>query len=225
MSTPTEQQPAAARVPLTRPRVLAAALALIDREGVEGLSMRKLGAEAGVEAMSLYNHVTDKADVLDGVVALLWREIAAGLPTSGSWQERVRGLAAAVRGVAYRHPNAYRLLLTRGTLPREGLEVSGQLLAWLRDAGFGVLAEDATRAIGAYAVSYSLAELAWYGDRGQADGCLSVDEAPADFEGLAGEGWQAVADCDDESQFAFGLDLLVAGLEAKLADPRAVSRD
>lgn len=225
MATPTEEGSVTARAPLTRQRVLAAALAVVDRDGVEGLSMRKLGVEAGVEAMSLYNHVADKADVLDGVVALLWQEIEAGLPTSGSWQERVRGLAAAVRAVAHRHPNAYRLLLTRGTLPREGLEVSGQLLAWLREAGFDALAEEATRAIGAYAVSYNLAELAWYGDRSEADGCLSVDEAPADAEGLAGEGWQAVAACDEEAQFAFGLDLLIHGLEAELAGPRAVSRD
>lgn len=218
MGASTEPQPAAARAPLTRHRVLAAALAVIDRDGVEGLSMRKLGVEAGVEAMSLYNHVADKADVLDGVVALLWQQILEGLPATGSWQERVRGLASAVRAVAYAHPHAYRLLLTRGTLPREGLEVSGQLLVWLRDAGFGALAEDATRAIGAYAVSYHLAELAWYSERPGTDACLGVEEAPADAGGRAGEGWQVVADCDDDAQFAFGLDLVIRGLEAKLAD-------
>lgn len=208
---------------LSRPQVLTAALAVIDRDGVDGLTMRKLGLEAGVEAMSLYNHVADKGDVLDGVVALLWQEIEAGLPTSGTWQEYVRGLASAVRAVARAHPNAYPLLLTRGTLPPAGLEVSGRLLVWLRDAGFGALAEDATRAIGTYAVSYNLAELAWYGDRPATDGCLSADTAPADLAGVAGEGWRAMADCDEEAQFDFGLDLLVAGLEAKLADQEAPS--
>lgn len=217
MST-TASGPQRVRVPLTRERVLAAALELIDREGIEGLSMRKLGADVGVEAMSLYNHVAHKGDVLDGVVALIWAEIEDRLPTAGSWQERVRSLATAVRDVAHRHPNAYPLMLTCGTLPGEGLRVSGRLLGWLRDAGFGTVAAPAMRAVGSYAISYTLSELAWYGHRLDTESCAGATDVARPFEDeLAQQGWQAIAGCDDDTQFAFGLDLIIHGLEAKLA--------
>ena len=77
------------RVPLNRDRVLRAALDLVDEGGVEALSMRKLGQMLGVEAMSLYNHVANKDDILDGIADVVWREI--DLPVPGEeWEEAIR---------------------------------------------------------------------------------------------------------------------------------------
>lgn len=220
MATAAQSRPQGpARPRLTRAEVLAAALAVIDREGVEGLTMRKLGAEAGVEAMSLYHYVADKADVLDGVVALLWERIEAALPTDGSWQQRVWGLATAVREVAHAHPQAYPLMLTRGTLPPQGLEVAGRLLAWLREAGFGPLAGEALSAVAGHVVSAVLAELTWNVDHSPQAGCTATEAAiPAGRDELSDQARQVLGECDDDACFAFGMDLIVAGLEAKLTD-------
>lgn len=226
MATAAHSRPQGpARPRLTRAEVIAAALAVIDREGVEGLTMRKLGAETGVEAMSLYHYVADKADVLDGVVALLWERIEAALPGDGSWQQRLRGLATAVREVAHAHPQAYPLVLTRGTLPPQGLEVAGRLLAWLREAGFGPLAGEALSAVAGHVVSAVLAELTWNVDHSPQAGCAAAETAiPAGHDELSDQARQVLGECDDDACFAFGMDLIVAGLEAKLTDQAATSR-
>ena len=93
MATDASGQP---RAPLTRERVLQVAITIADRAGVEGLSMRKVGQELGVEAMSLYNHVANKDDLLDGMLDVLVGEIE--LPESGSdWKAVLRERALAAR--------------------------------------------------------------------------------------------------------------------------------
>src|SRR3954454_18343682 len=93
----------ATRVPLTRERIIVAAVALVDAHGLEALSMRKLGAALGVEAMSLYNHVDNKDDVLDGVIDLVLREVP--LPDADlAWEEQLRVLARGFRAAGLAHP-------------------------------------------------------------------------------------------------------------------------
>src|SRR6266540_1855700 len=108
--TVTAQSERAARAPLSRQQVLRAALDYVDQHGLEALSMHKLGAELGVKAMSLYKHVADKDDILDGIVDLLWDEIPAE-PAAGDWREAIRQLAAALRDLVHRHPHAAALLV------------------------------------------------------------------------------------------------------------------
>ena len=108
MSTTTR-----ARRPLTRARILTAALRLVDREGLEALSMRRLGQALGVEAMSLYNHVPNKAAVLDGLVELLLGELEIPGPEAGDWWERIRRIAHSYRRSAHAHPHAFPLAVTR----------------------------------------------------------------------------------------------------------------
>lgn len=100
------------RQPLTRQRVADAALVFIDGHGLDALSMRKLGAELGVEAMSLYNHVANKADLLDAVSDRLYAKVldAYGDPT-GDWKVHARALSHAYVDVAAAHPNAVSLLI------------------------------------------------------------------------------------------------------------------
>src|SRR5712664_3791254 len=103
MQVATQTDPSAKpRMPLTRERVLRAAIALADTDGIESLSMRKLGEKLGVEAMSLYNHVANKDDILDGIVDLVFSEIA--LPSGGAhWKTAMRGRAISAHQTLLRH--------------------------------------------------------------------------------------------------------------------------
>src|SRR5918996_4008712 len=88
LSSETMSQPAQRRAPLTRERVVRAAIALADEGGIEALSMRKLAKDLGVEAMSLYNHVSNKGDLVDAMVDLVVREIE--LPADPDWESAIR---------------------------------------------------------------------------------------------------------------------------------------
>ena len=118
---------------LTRERVIAAALALIDRDGMEGLSMRRLAAELGVEAMSLYHHVRDKSEVVDGVVALVLEQIV--VPEGGSWDERATSLAHELRRVVRAHPHVHLAVLERGIASPAVAPPASALVAALADGG------------------------------------------------------------------------------------------
>lgn len=102
-----------ARIPLTRERILVAALRLIDERGLDELTMRALGAELGVEAMSIYKHVPSKGAVLDGVVELLLAELETERPSSSEWRAHLTDLARRFRAVSLAHPSAFPLLRRR----------------------------------------------------------------------------------------------------------------
>src|SRR5258706_13986074 len=102
------------RTPLTRDRVLAAAVDLADRGGNEALSMRKLGQELGVDAMALYRHVRGKDDLLDGLVEVIVGQVERPSP-SGDWKTDLRRQARAARSGMLRHPWAPRVLRDAGT--------------------------------------------------------------------------------------------------------------
>src|SRR4051812_32385650 len=105
---------------LTRERVCAEALALVDEEGLEALSMRRLGARLGVEAMSLYRHVRDKADLLDALHAAVLGGLQAELH-KGDWRELLNNLARALRKALLSHPHVVPLFATRPVRAPEAL--------------------------------------------------------------------------------------------------------
>src|SRR5258708_39486996 len=108
MATQTEPN-VKRREPLSRERVLLAALLLADAGGIDSMSMRKVGQELGVEAMSLYNHVANKDDLLDGMIDVLVSEIE--VPASGGdWRTALRGSILSARALMLRHPWAPRLI-------------------------------------------------------------------------------------------------------------------
>ncbi len=121
------------RAPLSRDRVIAAALALVDREGLDGLSMRRLAAELGVEAMSLYHHVQDKSDVLDGLVGAVLDEMQ--LPAGGPWDERVLQVAHELRRVVRAHPHVHTLVVERAFRSPSVLAPVAVLLDALAESG------------------------------------------------------------------------------------------
>src|SRR5436190_6616112 len=131
MATETSQP----RLPLNRDRILRAALELADEGGIESISMRKLGQALGFEAMSLYNHVANKDDVLDGMLDLVLAEteLPAG---AGTWDAAVRGSAISVHDALRRHPWACGLLMSVGHVRPARLRYMDSLLGRLRAAGF-----------------------------------------------------------------------------------------
>src|ERR671916_2504529 len=147
------------RQPLSRQRILEAAVRFVDREGVEALSMRKLGSELGVEAMSLYNHVPNKGALLDGMVEVLLGELEVP-PEDEGWERRVREAYRAFRRLAHEHPNVFPLLISRPPETMDGLWLVEEFIRTLRGAGFDAeTALYAFRALSSYASGYAMAEI------------------------------------------------------------------
>jgi AcrR family transcriptional regulator len=130
MATQTEP-----RLPLNRDRILHAALELADAGGIESLSMRKLGQALGFEAMSLYNHVTNKDDLLDGILDLVLAESEPPSP-SGDWDTAIRESAISVHEALRRHPWSCTLLMAPRHARPARLRYMELLLGRLREAGF-----------------------------------------------------------------------------------------
>lgn len=121
---------------LTREAVLAAALQIVDELDVDGLTMRRVAADLGVDPMTLYRHVDGKEALLDGIVESLWRQVAQQRLEVSDWADALRSFAASLRAVVRAHPAATALLLTRPAVPRPTLEAFEALLDLLRGAGF-----------------------------------------------------------------------------------------
>jgi TetR/AcrR family transcriptional regulator, tetracycline repressor protein len=121
------------RRPLDRDAILAAAVALVDRDGLAALNMRALASALGVGTMSLYHHVPNKDALLDGLVEVLLADIELPDPGAGTWDERASRMARSLRAVAIQHPNCIPLLVTRPFATEGSLGPC--------EAAFGVLAE------------------------------------------------------------------------------------
>jgi AcrR family transcriptional regulator len=148
-----------ARAPLTKERVLRAAISLADSSGIESLSMRKLGQDLGVEAMSLYNHVANKEDILDGIVDLVFSEIA--LPAGhGDWKPAMRNRAISAHEALLRHPWAPSLMQSRTKPGSATMRHHDSVLGSLRNAGFTlVMAAHAVSVIDGYVYGFALQQI------------------------------------------------------------------
>jgi AcrR family transcriptional regulator len=125
------------RVPLSRDRILQAAIDVADREGLHALTMRRLGAELGVEAMAVYKHVSSKDDILDGMVELVVSRIEG--PGDGpDWRDAMRRRAMSARDVLTRHSWAIGLLESRRSMGPNQLRYVDAILGSLRSAGFSI---------------------------------------------------------------------------------------
>jgi len=204
---------------LTRERVLAAALAFADTNGIESLSMRKLGEAVGVEAMSLYNHVPSKADLLDGLIDLVFSEI--DLPASADgWRTAMRQRAIAVRAALQRHRWAIVLMESRSSPGPATLRHHDAVLGCLRQAGFPVaLAAHAYAVLDSYIYGFALQEASLPFDTGEETSELAqaiVAQFPADrYPHLAEFTLKHVLQpgYDYGREYEFGLDLILDGLD------------
>jgi AcrR family transcriptional regulator len=149
------------RVPLSRDRVLHAALELADAAGVEALTMRRLGEELGFEAMSLYRHVANKQDLLDGMLDLVLAEWQ--LPVAqDDWKQAIRTSAISVHDGLRRHRWAAGLLMTGGHIRPARLHYMDRLLGTLRDAGFDAATTYSVyHLLDGYIFGFSLWEIAY----------------------------------------------------------------
>ena len=219
------------RVPLTRERVLAAAVEIADTDGIEALTMRSLAERLGVEAMSLYYHVANKAALLDGVADLVVAEILAavsheGDATSSSWQEVLRSRILTARSVLLNHPWAPALLVRPGAFGPSAVAYFEGVLAILVRGGFSYdLAHHALHALGSRAIGFA-PELFAPADAADDMSTEVLEQMAKHLPHLTGMlasmthdpgstlGW-----CDDQAEFEFGVDALLTGLEAARLRP------
>lgn len=206
------------RIPLSRERVLGAAVDLADEEGIDALTMRRLGQELGVEAMSLYNHVDNKDDILDAIQDLVVSEYE--LPTGGAdWKIELRRAAVSAHDVLLRHPWAAGLQLSSpdGVGPAR-LRYMDTILGTLRNGGFSVvMTHHAFHVLDTYVVGWTVQEIAFPIDaedlpRLAADFVRNIpsEEFPYLVEHI---NHHIDADPYAEGDFVFGLDLILDGLE------------
>ena len=223
------------REPLDRERVLRAAIALADAEGLEALSMRRLGEALGVEAMSLYNHVAGKDDLLNGIVDIVVSEF--GAPEAGTpWKQALRARALAARHVLLAHPWAPGLIEARVDFGSARLPIFDALIGLMRRAGFSIEATyNALILMDSYIYGFTLQEVSWLassreraehaGDRlptVPAGALPHVQEMWAFVSGrqpaeAAARGQPATT---YEREYAFGLELVLESLERLLARER-----
>jgi AcrR family transcriptional regulator len=212
--------------PLTRETVLQAALRLADDSGIESLSMRKLARELGVEAMSLYNHVTNKDDLVDGIVDLALQEIE--LPSGKQeWDAAIRACAISAHETFLRHPWACSLVMSSGQRPlldAPRIRYMEWLLGRLRDAGFSAeLTYDAYHALDSHILGFTLWQLGHAAGVRTFTGDGDLAEVVAGFiRELRARGYDHLAEHaeqhvaappgDGARQFEFGLDLILDGL-------------
>ena len=208
------------RAPLTKERVLRAAVALADRDGIDGLSMRKLGQELGVDAMALYRHVRNKDDILDGIADATVSEIE--LPaTNGDWKAALRRQVMAARQVMLRHPWAPKVIEERTTVSPTMLGYIESVLAKLADGGFSIdMAHHAIHVLGSRILGFNQdlfedsADSPPPPEAAAAAAALAAYPRMTDLaRSVSHDG--ALGPCDDDFEFAFGLDLILDGLERR----------
>jgi len=206
------------RARLNRDKVVQAAVDLADTDGIESLSMRKLGVALGIEAMSLYSHVANKGEVLDGMIDAVFGEIDA--PSSRiKWKSAMRRRAISIRQVMARHPWAIGLMESRTAPGPATLRHHDTVIGMLRAAGFSIeLAAHALSALDSYIYGFALQERNVPSVTGETARLakllltqLSSDEYPHLAELTVKHVLQTGYDHGNE--FEFGLDLILDGLE------------
>ena len=213
------------RTRLNRDRVLQAAIELADAAGIESLTMRKLGVELGVEAMSLYNHVANKSDLLDGMIDTVFGQIA--LPPAGTdWRMAMFQRADSLRAVLSRHPWATALMESRTTPGPATLRHHDYVIGTLRGAGFSIeLTAHAFSLMDSYIYGFALQQsdmssetpedFAAEAQRQMRDYASALADYPHLVEVVGG--YVAQAGYDYDAEFLFGLDVILDRLEQLLA--------
>jgi AcrR family transcriptional regulator len=220
---PADADPAvtAGRVPLSRQRVLDAAVALADEGGVDALSMRRLALELGVVPMALYKHVANKDELLDGMIDVLMGEIEP-TPLDVDWKTALRGRVLSARRALLRHRWAATVIESRANPTPAVMAHMDAIIGILRAGGFSIdLTHHAMHVMGSRALGFSQELFD--------DSAGAAEEMPAEVAGafphiaelvravFHDEGSIVGAGCDDQFEFEFALDLILDGLERRAA--------
>ena len=226
-------EPAAeARAPLSKERVLRTAVALVERDGIESLTMRKLAGELGAGAMSLYHHVPNKSELLDGMVDIVFSEIE--LPsTDVDWKTAMRQRAISTREVLARHRWAVGLMESRATPGPASFALHDAVLGCLREGGFSIeMTIQAYSVQDAYIYGFALQEKSLPFDSAEEGAAVAqeqvrqfaehaedqhsaalAEEFPYLAEVVAGH--VAKVGYDFTAAFEYGLDLILDALEKR----------
>ena len=208
------------RVPLSRERVLRAAIELADAGGIEALNLRRLAKELGVEAMSLYNHVANKDDILDGIV-----DAEVELPPDGvDWKTAIRRSAISARDVYVEHPWASSLSMSRQSGGPGRLRHGDWVLKTLREAGFSKdVTYHAFHILEAYVLGFTVLQLSfpYQGEELAAMATAFLEQFPVDeYPDFVEHAKQHLEPHHgDKSGFELGLDLILDGLERARDEP------
>lgn len=210
------------RRPLSRERVIGAAISLADAHGIDALSMRRLAQELGVEAMSVYHHVANKDDILDGIVQVVAEEIE--LPEPGmEWKAAIRRTAGSAHEVLVRHPWAANLILSGAGSGVARLRYMDGILGVLRGAGFSAdMTDHGYHALDSHIMGFTLWQVGMnLGTEEELKAMaadflkqLDVSEFPYLAEHI--EQHLRPRDADEVGEFEFGLGLILDGLERLL---------
>ena len=208
------------RQTLTREQVLRAALDLADQRGIDALSMRELGRHLGVEAMSLYNHVANKDDLLNGIVDLVVGEI--DLPSDiGDWAAAMRTRARSAQQAFVRHPWAAQLIDSRTSSGPERLRYLDWVIGTLRQAGFSIdVSLHAYSALDSYVYGFARQQSHTSGEPAGSPAAAEelLSEIPTDqFPHLTDviNHWTETG-YDPDADFDFGLTLILDSLQRHL---------
>ena len=205
------------RPQLTRERVMAAAIELADRDGIESISMRKLAQGLGVEAMSLYTHVRSKNDLLDGMVDGVISQVPVSAE-GADWKASLRRLALAARDVMRRHPWAPRMVEAQVAPGPAALNYINAVLGILRGGGFSVAqTHHALHILGSRLLGFTQALFDDSGDLEPGAAAALADALGASHPhvvemALAVTHDGALGRCDDDAEFEFALDFILDGL-------------
>lgn len=223
------------RIPLTRERILNAALELADNSGLDSVSMRKVAQSLGVEAMSLYKYVANKDDLLDGIVELVVAQMSVPSPDT-AWREALRARAYAVRKILNCHPWAANLLESRVNIGPTRLRHHDSMFRILRNAGFSIgLSFNSMIALTSYVYGFVILEEGNKLKKIPKDVDVQQMIPPAEYpyiyemiefvlESKSGnEGIGNSAEADSFADFEFGLNHLFDGLERMLARGNATN--
>jgi AcrR family transcriptional regulator len=206
---------------LSRERIVRAAVAMIERDGVDAVSMRRLAGELGVGTMSLYNHVPNKAALLDAIAEFILGDMEFAADPRRDWRDQTRGLCRGFREIARRYPRSVLVVITRQPRSAVGLRPVEVALAAVRKAGFE--GEVAVRLVRTF-VSFVLGSLV--NEVGVAEaGGLDVPDLDAHAAALEQAGYHHVRELlpvltrhDHERDFEFGMELLISAMEALARD-------
>lgn len=208
----------AGRRPLNRDRICRAGLDYIDAHGLAALSLHKLGDALGVRAMSLYNHIGGKDDLLAGIVECLWAQIEDRTRPGPDWRAHLQRTGRAVRDVMREHPAASCLMFSQPVLPVPALRVLRSAADILRAAGFTERrATEAVRVCASYVIGSTMNELCWAACGASADERTRTANLaralPADLPApLFDMALQMCGECDTGGTFELGLELMLRGL-------------
>lgn len=206
------------RAGLTRAAILEAAVRLADREGLSALSMRRLGAELGVEAMTLYHHVPNKEALLDGMVEQVASEAAPPDFDPDSWEQAMRDYAHALLAALCAHPHVVPLFVSRPAITPRNMQTMEAALAALQAAGFDPLrAFDMVRAL----TGFILGHVATQSVSEPAGAAPQEDSWPEALAAIDPDAYPLLAHAhragqahDAATQFDFALEALISGFDA-----------